>query len=152
MTSDPWPTVTSQPIKTFNQFHDLDTDFDLHRITSGFHRAFATGVAYQQGLANVPIVETKFLELAMSLLDFSPRIPLGTFSILILYITQTAPWCWNIWPVKQLPKPAWWLHNDNVIGSFGGVVLLRSMSEFSNARGIKHYFSQHWVISLPFSL
>ena len=34
------------------------------------------------GLANAPIVETKFLELAMSLLDFSPRIPLGTFSIL----------------------------------------------------------------------
>ena len=30
-----------------------------------------------------PIVETKFLELAMSLLDFSPRIPLGTFSILL---------------------------------------------------------------------
>ena len=26
------------------------------------------------GLANAPIVETKFLELAMSLLDFSPRI------------------------------------------------------------------------------
>ena len=35
------------------------------------------------GLANASIVETKFLELAMSLLDFSPRIPLGTFSILI---------------------------------------------------------------------
>ena len=34
------------------------------------------------GLANAPIVETKFLEIAMSLLDFSPRIPLGTFSIL----------------------------------------------------------------------
>ena len=34
------------------------------------------------GLANAPIVETIFLELAMSLLDFSPRIPLGTFSIL----------------------------------------------------------------------
>ena len=31
------------------------------------------------GLANTPNVETKFLELAMSLLDFSPRIPLGTF-------------------------------------------------------------------------
>ena len=28
-------------------------------------------------------VETKFLELTMSLLDFSPRIPLGTFSILL---------------------------------------------------------------------
>ena len=35
------------------------------------------------GLANAPIVETKFLELAMSLLDFSHRIPLGTFSILL---------------------------------------------------------------------
>ena len=35
------------------------------------------------GLANAPIVETKILELAMSLLDFSPRIPLGTFSILL---------------------------------------------------------------------
>ena len=35
------------------------------------------------GLANAPIVETKFLELAMSLLDFSPRIPIGTFSILL---------------------------------------------------------------------
>ena len=69
---------------------------------SGFHGAFATGVASQQGtltpsrhlvpspilgLANAPIVETKYLELAMSLLDFSPRIPLGTFSILLLAIT-----------------------------------------------------------------
>ena len=31
----------------------------------------------------VELVETKFLELAMSLLDFSPRIPIGTFSILL---------------------------------------------------------------------
>ena len=36
------------------------------------------------GLACAPIVETRFLELAMSLLDFSPWIPLGTFSILLL--------------------------------------------------------------------
>ena len=40
------------------------------------------------GLANAPIVETEFLELAMSLLDFSPRIPLGTFSILLFHITH----------------------------------------------------------------
>ena len=40
------------------------------------------------GLACAPIVETRFLELAMSLLDFSPRIPLGTFSILLLTITH----------------------------------------------------------------
>ena len=36
------------------------------------------------GLACAPIVETRILELVMSLLDFSPRIPLGTFSILPL--------------------------------------------------------------------
>ena len=35
------------------------------------------------GLANAPIVETKLVELAMSLLDFSPWIPLGTFTILL---------------------------------------------------------------------
>ena len=34
-------------------------------------------------LACAPIVETRFLELAMSLLDFSPRKPLVTFSILL---------------------------------------------------------------------
>ena len=155
-----WPLTNSDfpTIQTFHQFHDLDTYFDLHRIMSGFHGAFATGVACQQGtftppdtwfrpllgvcicsnwdqfsrlytdlmtapnlaytelrgfngafatgvacqqgaltlpdtwfrppppilgLACAPIVETRFLELAMSLLDFSPRIPLGTFSILL---------------------------------------------------------------------
>ena len=36
------------------------------------------------GLACAPIVETRFLELAMSLLDFSPRVPLGAFSILLV--------------------------------------------------------------------
>ena len=67
-------------------------------ITSGFHGAFATGVACQQGtpslldtwfrppflgLACAPVVEIRFIELAMSLLEFSPWIPLGTFSILL---------------------------------------------------------------------
>ena len=70
-------------------------------IMSGFHETFAMGVAYQQGmltlpghlvpspivgLACAPMVETRFLELAMSLIDFSPRIPLDTFSILLLHI------------------------------------------------------------------
>ena len=66
----------------------------------GFHRAFATNVACQQGALTLPdtwfrppppilglacslIVETRFLEFSMSFLDFSPRIPLGTFSILL---------------------------------------------------------------------
>ena len=41
------------------------------------------------GLADAPIVETKFLELAMSLLDLSPRIPFGTFSILLVKARNT---------------------------------------------------------------
>ena len=40
--------------QTFHQFHDLDTDFDLHRITSGFHGALATGVPCQQGTLTLP--------------------------------------------------------------------------------------------------
>ena len=145
--------------QTFHQFHDLDTELDLHRLwvvsmehlqrvwhasrerlplrTPGyvpllggglacalivetgfpdsspikwptevdFYRierfpwsicdrcGMPAGSAYPSGhlvpspilgLANAPIVETKFLELAMSFLDTSPRIPLGTFSILLL--------------------------------------------------------------------
>ena len=40
--------------QTFHQFYDLDTDFDLHRIMSGCHGAFATGVACQQGTLTLP--------------------------------------------------------------------------------------------------
>ena len=51
------------------------------------------------GLANAPIVETKFLELAMSFLDFSPRIPLCTFSILLRThtISETKGLCSPYW-------------------------------------------------------
>ena len=52
------------------------------------------------GLACAPIVETRFLKLAMSLLDFSPRIPLCTFSNLllrsILLRTSVQIWCKSI--------------------------------------------------------
>ena len=70
-----------------------------HRITSGFHGAFATGVASQQGtltfsdtwfrpsplwgLAYVSVVDTMFTELAVCFRDFSHWIPLGAFSILL---------------------------------------------------------------------
>ena len=59
-------------------------------IMSGFHGHLVPSPIV--GLACAPIVETRFLELAMSLLDFSPRIPLGTFSILLLrlYLNATA--------------------------------------------------------------
>ena len=44
------------------------------------------------GLANAPIVETKFFELAMSLLDFSPRIPLVLFLFCIQKKKPNLPW------------------------------------------------------------
>ena len=49
MTNSDFPTN-----QTFHQFHDLNTDFDLHRIASGFNAAFATGVACQQGTLTLP--------------------------------------------------------------------------------------------------
>ena len=68
--------------QTLHQFHDIDTGLDLHRITSVFHGAFATGVTSQQGTLTLPgtlfpilglasdfIVETNFTKLVISFLD-----------------------------------------------------------------------------------
>ena len=51
-----WPLTNSDfpTDKTFHQFHDLYTELDLHRIRSGLHGAFATGVASQQGTLTLP--------------------------------------------------------------------------------------------------
>ena len=51
-----WPLTNSDfpTDQTFHQFHDLDTELDLHRIMSGFHGAFATGVAWRQGTLTLP--------------------------------------------------------------------------------------------------
>ena len=109
-----WPLTNSDfpTDQTFHQFHDLYTELDLHRImlwvvsmehmqrvwlASRERLPFRTpGSVPHLGLANAPIVETKFLELAMSLHDFSPRIPLGTFSILLrsinAYIAHWRQW------------------------------------------------------------
>ena len=72
-------------------------------IMSCFHWAFAAGVACQQGTLTLPdtwfrpllwdllvhqLLRPDFLDLAMSFLDFSPRIPLGTFSILLRVIPR----------------------------------------------------------------
>ena len=88
-----WPLNRSD----FPPFHDLYTELDLHRIMSGFRGAFVAGVACQQGTFTLPDtwfrppfgtclcfnVKIRFPELTMSLLDFSPWVPLGTFSILL---------------------------------------------------------------------
>ena len=51
-----WPLTNSEfpTDQTFHQFHDLYTELVLHRIMSGFHGAFATGVASQQGTLTLP--------------------------------------------------------------------------------------------------
>ena len=51
-----WPLTNSDlpTNQTFHQFHDLYTELDLHRIMSGFHGAFATSVASQQGTLTLP--------------------------------------------------------------------------------------------------
>ena len=55
----------------------------------GLGRIIYLQVYQGQTIYYAPIVETKFLELAMSLLDFSSRIPLGTFSILLSTTSTT---------------------------------------------------------------
>ena len=82
--------------QTFNQFHDLDTELDLHRFMSGFHGAFATGMASQLGTLTLPdtwfrllfwdLLVLQFLRPDSSNLPclnstFHVWIPLGTFSI-----------------------------------------------------------------------
>ena len=95
--SDPWPTVTSQPIGLSTNFMTLIpsltlTDYEWFpwSICNGY--GMPAGNAYPSGhlvpspivgLDWSPILETRVLELAMYLLDYSPRIPLGTFSILL---------------------------------------------------------------------
>ena len=90
--------MTSQPIRLSTNFMTLIpsltfTDYEWFSWSIFNGCGMPAGNAYPSGhmvpspilgLANAPIVETKFLELVMSLLDFSPRIPLGTFSLLLL--------------------------------------------------------------------
>ena len=95
-----WPLTNSDfsTDRTFHQFHNLYTELDLHRIMNGFHGAFATGMASQQGtltlsdtwfrppfwdLLVLQLLRPDSSNLVMSLLDFSPWIPLGIFSILL---------------------------------------------------------------------
>ena len=51
-----WPLTNSDfpTDQTFHQSHDLYTELNLHRIMNGFHGAFATGVASQQGTLTLP--------------------------------------------------------------------------------------------------
>ena len=96
--------MTSQPIRLSTNFMTLTpsltvTDYEWFPWSICNGCGMPAGNAYPSGhlvpspilgLANAPIIETKFLVLAMSLLDFSPRIPLGTFSILLQKYCETA--------------------------------------------------------------
>ena len=94
--------MTSQPIRLSTNFMTFIpsltfTDYERFPWSICNGCGMPAGNAYPSGhlvpssivgLACAPIVETRFLVLAMSLLDFSPRIPLGTFSILLLNIVR----------------------------------------------------------------
>ena len=111
--------MTSQPIRLSTNFMTLIpsltfTDYEWFPWSICNGCGMPAGNAYPSGhlvpspilgLANAPIVETKFLEFAMSLLDSSPRIPLGTFSILL----QTEITC----------HPKFWIHVTEVARGFG---------------------------------
>ena len=89
-----WPPISYTDFltdQTFQRFHDLGIVLHLHWITSGFHGAFATAVAFQQGIPTLPdtlvrpllglaytaIVETRYPKLAMSFLDMTSSWEIG---------------------------------------------------------------------------
>ena len=89
---------------------------------SGFHATFAMGVACQQGilpllghlvsspflgLVCAQIVETRFLELAWSLFDFSTSIFLGTFSEFALYRIINIVWLLQIVNTMVFENSIW---------------------------------------------
>ena len=51
-----WPLTSSDFLTDtiFHHFYDIDTKLDLHRIISGFHEAFATGLECQQATLTIP--------------------------------------------------------------------------------------------------
>ena len=117
---DPWPTVTSQLIRlstNFMTFIPSLTFTDYERfpwsICNGCDmpagNAYPSGLLVPSpivGLACAPILGARFLELAMSLLDFSPRILLGTFSILLSKLLN----CWVSFRLKVVSLIT---NNDN---------------------------------------
>ena len=135
---------------------------------SGFHGAYATGAASQQGtltlpdtwfrphlgLANAPIVETKFLELAMSLLDFSPRIPLGTFSIFLVYIIELhrAPHRRFLWQKKATTtkKEGKNMQSAEIVSDCTGYVPC-TLPVQSSRRILYRFYAPHPVIGSPVS-
>ena len=106
--------MTSQPTRLSNNFVTLIpsltiTDYEWFPWSICNGCGMPAGKAYPSGhlvpapvlgRACAPIVETRFLELAMSLLDFSPRMPVGTFSILLPIVHFP----WLIGDVPRLPS------------------------------------------------
>ena len=93
--------------QTFHQFHDLDTDFDLHRITSGFHGAFATGVACQQGTLTLSDTwfRSPFWDLLMLQLlrPNSSNLPCPYSAFHLEYPLVLSRFClWIFWPFSVL--------------------------------------------------
>ena len=100
--SDPWPTETSQPIRLSANFMTLipNLTFIELRVVSMEHLQRMWHASRERlpswhlvpfsffGLACAPIVETRFLELAMSLLDFPPWIMNTPW-----YFLDFAFWC-----------------------------------------------------------
>ena len=108
--------------------------FTTNAMTSGFLSSISPGLGVMSGhlvpspivgIACAPIVETRFLEIAMSLFDFSPRLPLGTFYILLprlpsygVYISQLvrfAKFCTSVsdFNCKNLQRTSKFLTQSN---------------------------------------
>ena len=93
LTNVKWHSLTWPYTMTTPYWSDFVPNSTFHRILSGFHRIFATGVACRQGTLTSPdtwsrpfgiCICSTFSELVVVLPDYALRISLGTFSILLL--------------------------------------------------------------------
>ena len=98
-----WPLTSYSDFptdQTFDQWHDLDTELDLHCITIGFHRIFAKGMACQHGTVTLPntwfrppfwdllMLQSLILVLPCLFTAFHPEYP-SVLSWLCFVITET---------------------------------------------------------------
>ena len=136
-----WPLTNSDfPTgHTFDQFHNLDTELNFHWIMSGFHGAFATGMASHQGTLTLP--DTRFRTPFWDLLVLQLLRP-DSSNLPCLYSTFT------------LNTPGYFLHFAFDMNSVNWLIqnIRGEMFFLCRTPVLKAKHSEHWEQSLTHDL
>ena len=126
-----WVILWKSPSTTFHQFHDLYTELVLHRIMNGFHGAFATGVASQQGTLTLPDTwfRPQFWDLLMLQLlrPNSSNLPCLYSTFHLEYPLVLSRYCFQLAPCRDLSFDLDLLQGQFILPTRGG----QQLSEFA---------------------